>query len=82
MKFITDYDIANPIYRHKNKKHKNYMLMTNMANLGKIIEMADMGGNKETANPFVALFRKTTMTDDTQQKKVDESPLLNKEKLS
>lgn len=76
MKFITDYDIANPVYRHKNKKHKNYMLMTNMANLGKIIEMTDL-----SSNPFAALFRKGTMTDEGG-KKVDGMPLLNKEKLS
>lgn len=33
-KFITDYDIANPIYRLENKKHKNYQLFAALAPLG------------------------------------------------
>ena len=43
--FITDYDIANPVYRLENRKHKNYKFFADLAPLGGMFEMVTVGKN-------------------------------------
>lgn len=68
-KFITDYDIANPIYRIQNKKKKNFQFFQKLTPLGQMIEMGQLDGDKRDQNanqgnpannPFAALFAPQT----------------------
>jgi hypothetical protein len=45
-KFITDYDIANPVYRIQNKKRKNFQFFNNLTPLGQMIEMTQLNAGK------------------------------------
>lgn len=51
-KFITDYDIANPIYRHANKKRKNYKFFADLAPLGGLFEMVSLEKTAEKTTDF------------------------------